>query len=189
MSESPSCSASLRVLQGVEPAPGLRVRVHSRMRLELRREGARTVTGMAREQPRQPPLSEATAPAGDEGVIAIELLADLFPGVPRSQQQDQPRATGIVGPPGAAVGSLTLFHTFCIRQGDRAHGHEHTAVSVVTVHQQITLPFNAREQPLTDANQPPDRNISPDGSGSPTGNARPHRIIEHELCQHPRFEP
>lgn len=102
--------------------------------LELRGEGARTLARMAREQPRQPLLPEATAPTGDEGVIAIELIAALFPRVARDQQQDQPRVTCIVRATGVAIGSLTQLHTLCIREGDRARGHDHTIVLVVTGH-------------------------------------------------------
>jgi len=51
------------------------------------------------------------------------------------QQQNQSRASRIIGTPASSRRSLIQFHTFRFRQYDRGfHAHDQTIVSVVTVH-------------------------------------------------------
>ena len=53
--------------------------------------------GVAGKQPRKPIGGKALAPAIDVAVAAIELGANLGPGQPLGQQQDQPRVSRRIG--------------------------------------------------------------------------------------------
>jgi hypothetical protein len=52
---------------------------------------------MPREQSRQPLGQVPLAPAIDESIVAIKLLADRCPRLSRIKQQDQPCPARIVG--------------------------------------------------------------------------------------------
>jgi len=84
--------------------------------------------------PAKPLCGEALTPPIDKRIIAVELVADLGPGVARLQQQHQARPARIVCATGSARHSVVQFHAFSLRQRDRVHGHDHTPFLVVTVH-------------------------------------------------------
>ena len=103
--------------------------------LQLRSQDTGYLPGVSREQTRQALRPEPLAPAVDEGVIAGKLAADLCPGVPGFEPQNQPCAPCIICPPGLARCPLSQFDAFGFRQSNRAtHGHDHTTVLTVTVH-------------------------------------------------------
>ena len=52
--------------------------------------------GMATEEPRQPLPPKPLAPAGDKRIVALQLVPDLRPCMPRFQQQYEPRSPSIV---------------------------------------------------------------------------------------------
>lgn len=123
----PSCAASLRVLQCVEPSAGLRLTLHSKMRLHCRRERRGQLTRVPAEEPRQTLRQETLAPAIDEAVRAVQLVADPRPRVPAVEQQDEPRTACLVGTPRLTGGALSEFRLFHFRQNNRvAHEHDYT---------------------------------------------------------------
>src|ERR1035441_9180105 len=58
----------------------------------------------------------ARAPAIDEAVRAVQLVADRRPRVPAVEQQDEPRTARLVGTPRLTCGSLNEFRFFHFRQ-------------------------------------------------------------------------
>ena len=104
-------------------------------RLQSRRQRGSSLPSMTTEEPCQSLLHKTLAPAIYKAIGAVEFVADQGPCLPRIQQQNQSRATCLVGPTGLAADSLSQFRTFHFRQTDRvAHASKYTIVSVVTVH-------------------------------------------------------
>jgi len=88
---------------------------------------------MATEEPCQPFPPKPLAPAVDQRIVAVQLVADLRPGMTRFQQQYQPRSPSVIRPTAPARHALAQFHTFRLRQSDRApHKHDHTTFLCVT---------------------------------------------------------
>ncbi len=95
-------------------------------RFQRWRERARLLTRVTREQARQPLLDKSLAPAIDERVATVRLLANRRLGTARSEHQNQSRPACVIGTAGATVSSASQFQAFHIRQYDRACGHGHT---------------------------------------------------------------
>ena len=95
---------------------------------------------MATEEPCQPFPPKPLAPAVDQRIVAVQLVADLRPAMTRLQQQDQPGSAPVVRPTAAARRPLVQLHLFCFCQCDPAlHEHNHTTFLRVTHHSHVRL--------------------------------------------------
>ena len=96
----PEVLASLRVLQWVEPSRGLRLDAPlQNARFQRRRQRRWQLPRVPAKQPRQTFRQKALAPAIDEAIRAVQLVADRRPSVPCIEQQDQPRTARLIGTP------------------------------------------------------------------------------------------
>ena len=104
-------------------------------RLQRRRQGRGQLPGVPAEQAGQALGHEALAPAINEAVRAVQLVANRRPGVPRIEQQNEARTARLNGPPRLARRSLREFALFHFGQGNCAsHAPEYTRVLAVTGH-------------------------------------------------------
>ena len=104
-------------------------------RFEFRGQRARLLPRMTAEQPGEPLVDEALAPAIDERIVAGELLADLGPGLAGLEQQNKPSASRVIRASRLTRCSLAQFHALRFRKTDCvAHEHNHTPFLSVTVH-------------------------------------------------------
>src|SRR2546425_3088060 len=80
------------------------------LRFQLRRLRAHGAAEVARVESREALLDKALLPATDVVAIARQRLGDLGVGVPSIEGQNHPRASRVLGAPGAqAESSLELF--------------------------------------------------------------------------------
>ena len=90
---------------------------------------------MTAEQPGEPLVDEALAPAIDERIVTGELLADLGPSLAGLEQQNKPSASRVIRAPRLTCRSLAQLHALRFRKTDCvARGHNHTRFLFVTVH-------------------------------------------------------
>src|SRR5208283_1609550 len=80
-------------------------------RLELRGEYRSDLPQMPTVKPGNPLLDESFVPARDKAAAALDPFGHFIPRMAFSQQQDQPRSSGIFRPIRSAHRSPCQFHT------------------------------------------------------------------------------
>lgn len=103
--------------------------------LEPRGQNRGDLTKVAAVETCEALFTEASAPTGHKPTTAADVLAHFIPGVPLLEEQDQPRAPGILRSTRSTIDSSFKFRTFRPCQSDRVrHGRYDSLQMAVTEH-------------------------------------------------------